>query len=138
MIRVREVMNWLNLSTPLGLLIAIAGGATIRRGVRGTHIAVGYRWRFALADVFTIGNVIVTSKDEGWLDARPRLLCHEDRHCTQYAWCVGPGMVVLYVVSAGVSWALSGNHASYNPFERLANLDDGGYAKPVLRTWGPR
>jgi hypothetical protein len=67
---------------------------------------------------------------------RPRLLRHEERHTTQYAFCFGPVMVVAYLVCAGVSLVLCGDHASYNPFERLANLDDGGYDKRPLRFAG--
>jgi hypothetical protein len=38
--------------------------------------------------------------------------------------------------SPAASWALSGSFASYNPFERLANLDDGGCPRPVLHFRG--
>lgn len=129
----RRVVNWLNLSTPLGLLIARVGRASIARNERGTLLATGYRWRFPVAQAFTIGNVIVTRHDREWWDVRPALLQHEDRHCTQYAFCIGPVMVLLYLACAMTSWVLSGSHASYNPFERLANLADGGYPRPALR-----
>lgn len=86
-----------------------------------------------MAGAFTVGNVILTRNDEAWCAAHPSVLRHEDRHCTQYAFCLGPVMWVPYVLFAGVSWALSGNHASYNPFERLANLGDGGYPAPTMR-----
>lgn len=82
-----------------------------------------------MASAFTLGNVILTRHDRDWCAERPALLRHEDRHCTQYAFCLGPVMVLLYVFFAGVSWLLSGDHASYNPFERLANLADGGYVR---------
>lgn len=55
------------------------------------------------------------------------LLRHEDRHCTQYAFCVGVLMLPLYFLAVGVSYAIAGDHWSYNPFERLASLSDGGY-----------
>lgn len=131
--RVRTVVNWVNLSTPLGLLVAKAGGATIERRGRGTYLAGGYRWRFPVASAFTVGSVVTSTHDLDWLRARPVLLRHEDRHVTQYAWLVGPFMLVLYVLSAGFSWLVAGDHSSYNPFERLAGLDDGGYPPPRSR-----
>lgn len=126
-------MNWLNLSTPAGLLVAVIGRASIRRSNRGTLLATGYRWRFPVAGAFTVGNVIVTRKDEAWCADRPDVMRHEDRHCTQYAFCFGPLMSVPYVLLAALSWVLSGHHASYNPFERLAGLADGGYPEPAMR-----
>jgi hypothetical protein len=133
-LRVRQLVNWLNLSTPAGLLIAVLGRARIGRSGRGTLLATDYRWRYPIAGAFTVGNVIVTRHDEAWCADRPALMQHEDRHCTQYAFCLGPVMWVPYVLCAAVSWALSGNPASYNPFERLASLVDGGYPEPRLRS----
>jgi hypothetical protein len=131
-LRVRQFVNWLNLSTPAGLLVAVLGRASIRRSRRGTLLATGYRWPFPIAGAFTVGNVIVTRNDEDWCADRPQLMRHEDRHCTQYAFCLGPVMWVPYVLFAVVSWALSGNHSSFNPFERMAGLVDGGYPEPAL------
>ncbi len=130
--RVRTVLNWINLSTLLGLGIAKLGGATITRRGRGTYLASGYRYGFPVASAFTVGSVIASKHDLDYLLARPVLLRHEDRHCTQYAFCLGPVMWVPYVLFGVVSWALSGNHAAYNPFERMASLVDGGYPQPAL------
>lgn len=126
-------MNWLNLSTLLGMLVAWIGGATRRRRGRGTYVCTGYRFRFPVAGAFTVGSVIITKHDDDWLLARPLLLQHEDRHCTQYAFLVGPVMLPLYFVSVGISYLLAGDHSSYNPFERLAGLADGGYPPPTTR-----
>lgn len=131
--RVRTVVNWINLSTILGLVVARIGGATITPRGRGTYLATGYRYGFPAASAFTIGSVIVSKHDLAHLQARPVLLRHEDRHCTQYAVVLGPVMLVLYAVCVGISYALAGDHASYNPFERLAGLDDGGYREPRMR-----
>ncbi len=131
--KVRTVVNWLNFSTALGLLIAKVGGAKIHRRGRGTWIAADYRFRFPVASAFAVGSVIVSQHSVDYLQARPVLMQHEDRHCTQYAFCIGPLMLPLYLISAGVSWVLCGDHASYNPFERLANLSDGGYRQAHLR-----
>ncbi len=131
--RVRTVVNWINLSTVLGLLAARAGGATRTRRGRGTYVCTGYRFGFPVAGAFTIGSVIISKHDQAWLDARPLLLEHEDRHCTQYAFLIGPVMLPLYFLFVGVSYALAGDHSSYNPLERLAGLEDGGYPRPVTR-----
>jgi hypothetical protein len=131
--RIRTAANWINLSTLLGLLVARLGGATPQPRGRGTYVCTGYRFRFPAAAAFTVGSVIISRHDLDWLRARPLLLQHEDRHCTQYAFLVGPVMLPLYLVSVGVSYLLAGDHSSYNPFERLAGLDAGGYPPPTTR-----
>jgi hypothetical protein len=131
--RLRTVVNWINLSTALGLLIATVGGAEVERRGRGTYIAGGYRWRFPAASAFTVGSVIMSRHQLDWLRERPVLLKHEDRHCTQYGFCVGILMLPLYLLAVGVSYAIAGDHSSYNLFERLANLSDGGYPPPTTR-----
>jgi hypothetical protein len=125
--RVRTALNWVNLSTPLGLLVARLGGATLTRRGRGTYLAAGYRPRFPVAGAFTIGSVITSRHDLDWLRERPVLLRHEDRHCTQYAWLLGVVMLPLYLLCVGLSYVVAGDHSSYNPFERLAGLTDGSY-----------
>jgi hypothetical protein len=132
--RLRTVVNWANLSTPLGLLIARIAGATIVRRGRGTYLATGYRYGFPVAGAFTVGSVIVSKHDLSYFAARPALLRHEDRHCTQYAFVLGVVMLPLYAVCVGLSWIVAGDHWSYNPFERLANLADGDYPPPTTRT----
>ncbi|WP_214412633.1 hypothetical protein [Sphaerisporangium fuscum] len=133
--RVRQVLNYVNLSTPLGLLIAVAGRARVRRGEQGLLYAHGYRIRFPVAGAFTVGNVVLTAHDEGYLTGA--LLRHEDRHATQYAFCIGLPMLVLYVLAVVVSFAVCGHPASWNVFERLADLEDGGYPRHPSR-WGRR
>jgi hypothetical protein len=125
-------VNIVNLSTPLGVLIALIGARRLGRGPRGLVIARGYRLPLPPAPAFTVGSVILMRLDED-LTARPTLLAHEERHTTQYAWSFGPIMIVLYVLAAGLSWALSGCPACYNPYERLADLADGGYDRHNLR-----
>jgi hypothetical protein len=127
--RIRTVVNWVNLSTLLGLLVARIGGATRHRRGRGTYVCTGYRFGFPVASAFTLGSVITTKHDSDWMESRPLLLQHEDRHCTQYAILVGPVMLL----SVGISYLIAGDHSSYNPFERLAGLDDGGYPRPMTR-----
>ncbi|HEX7187408.1 MAG TPA: hypothetical protein VF423_04220 [Actinomycetes bacterium] len=128
-LRVRQVMNVVNLSTPLGLLVALAGRAGVTRGPDGLLLARGYRLPVPTAPAFTLGNVVVV-RDGETLVRRPRLLTHEARHATQYAWCVGPVMLPLYGVAAAWSWLRSRDYATSNVFERLAGLEDGGYRLP--------
>ena len=124
--RVRALANALNLSTPLGLVVAALGGATVARGPDGLLLATGYRLPVPPAPAFTLGNVVM-ARDPGIFERRPALLIHEARHATQYACCAGLPMVVLYVLAAGWSWVRCGDPASYNVFERRAGLLDGGY-----------
>lgn len=135
--RVRTFVNWINLSTPLGFLVARLGGARVERRGRGTWLAGGYRYDFPVAGAFTIGGVIISRSTTDSLRGRPTLLAHEDRHVTQYGFCLGVPMLLLYFASVGVSWVVAGNHYAYNPFERLAGLAEGGYAAPQTR-WAAR
>jgi hypothetical protein len=131
---VRLVVNWVNLATPLGLLVAAVGRAHLDApDGRGIRVAGGYRFGFPIAGAFTLGNIVITRHDARWLRERPSMLAHEDRHATQFGWCLGPGMLVFYLVAAAFSWVVAGDHSSYNPFERLAGLSDGGYPQPRTR-----
>lgn len=125
--RFRRAINWINLSTPLGLLIARVGGATTCPGELGLIYAHGYRFNFPIARAFTVGNVVLTKHREGLLQGP--LLLHESRHASQYAALIGLPMLPFYVLSVLVSVLVCGNPGTYNLFERLANLDDGGYAR---------
>lgn len=120
-LRFRRAVNYVNLSTPLGLLIAIVGGASRLPGPDGLILAFGYRYRFPVAGAFTVGNVVLTRRDA--LDER--LVLHEGRHATQWAWCLGLPMLPLYLLAMLGSVIVCGHQASYNVFERLAGLDDG-------------
>ncbi|MEV4289064.1 hypothetical protein AB0K40_26455 [Nonomuraea bangladeshensis] len=123
--RVRRAANYVNLATPFGLLISVVGGATRRPGPDGLILAFGYRYRFPIAGAFTVGNVVLTRRDS--LDER--LILHEGRHATQWAWCVGLPMLPLYLLAMLASVAVCGHQATYNVFERLADLEDGGYPR---------
>lgn len=130
--RVRLVANYVNLSTPLGLLIAKLGRARLSRGADGLILAHGYRVPFPIAGAFTVGNVVLTRHGEGYLTGP--LLRHEARHATQYAVCGGLPMLLLYPLAMAVSLAISGDLAAHNVFERLAGLADGGY-RPRSPRW---
>ncbi|MGN9840879.1 hypothetical protein ACTMTI_22425 [Nonomuraea sp. H19] len=124
----RRTVNYLNLATPLGLLISIIGGTTRRPGPDGLILAFGYRYNFPIAGAFTVGNVVLTK----WDSLSDQLVRHEGRHATQWAWCLGLPMLPLYLLAMLVSVMVCGNLASYNPFERLADLEDGGYPRAPL------
>ena len=124
--RLRQVINVANLSTPLGLLVALAGHGRVTRGADGLLIAHGVRLPVR-APAFTVGNVVLVQIDEDTLARRPTLLVHEARHSTQYACCLGPGMLPLYGLAALWSWLRCRDPSSYNVFEVRAGLADGGY-----------
>jgi hypothetical protein len=131
--RLRQVVNWINLSTLLGLLFGTIGRARFESGPDGLIFGRGYRLTIPPAPAFTVGNVVLLRIDRARLAARPRLIGHEARHATQYAWCLGPVMLVLYVLAAALSWVLTGDPASRNVFERHAGLKAGGYIEKPLR-----
>lgn len=125
--RVRQVLNLVNLSTPLGLALAWAGRSRLQRAPDGLLLARGYRLPVPARPAFTVGNVVLLRIDDAGLARRPRLLVHEARHATQWAWCLGLPMLPLYLIAAGWSWLRTRDAAAANVFERLAGLADGGY-----------
>lgn len=132
--RARAIVNALNGSSALGLAVAWAGRATIRRGPRGLILAQGYRLPVPPAPAFTVGNVVVARYDWDLLNEhRPQLLMHEERHTSQYAVCGGVLYLPLYVMASGWSWLRTGDPASRNVFERGAGLIDGGYHERPVR-----
>ena len=88
--RARQVVNVINLSTPLGLIIAKLAGARLTKGPDGLLLGYGYRLGVPRNSAFTVGNVVLLRGDEKVLQRRPTLLAHEARHASQYAICVGP------------------------------------------------
>lgn len=136
--RGRHVLNWLNLSTPLGLLVARAGRARVRPGPGRSYLAEHYRWRFPTGGAFTVGDVVITRHDLDLLVARrPTLLRHELAHSTQWACCLGLPFLPLYVASMAWSWLRTGDRAARSVFERLAGLELGGYRDVPPRPLGP-
>ena len=131
---VRLVGNLGNLTTPLGLLIALVGRARIRGGPRGLVLAEGYRLPFPVAGAFTVGNVITTPTTfVERLRSLPRLLEHEERHTWQYLCCLGLPFYPVYTVMMGWSVLRTGDRAARNAFERMAGLAAGGYQdRPVI------
>jgi len=124
--RLRRAANLLNGSTLAGLAVALAARTRISRGPRGLIIAAGYRWRLPFAGAFTLGNVVLCRSTAADLLSRPALLGHEERHCSQYAWCLGLPFIPLYLAAAGWSVLRTGNPGPANIFERRAGLAAGG------------
>ena len=128
----RRVVNWINLATPLGLAVALAGGARIRRGPHGLLIATGYRWSVppVAGRAITIGDVILLGLADDALAQRPDLLRHEARHSAQYARWLGPiGFLPAYGLASLWSWWHTGDPALGNRFESKADLKHGGYLR---------
>jgi hypothetical protein len=125
--RLRRAANLLNGSTVAGLAVALAARTRMSRGPRGIVIAAGYRWRLPAARAFTLGNVVLYRGSAADLLSRPALLGHEERHCSQYAWCLGFPFLPLYLAAAGWSVLRTGNPGTANIFERRAGLAAGGY-----------
>ncbi len=63
---IRATGNLINLSTPFGLLLARAGGCSVRPGPERLRLAEGYRWNLPIAGAFTIGDVILTKGGFAW------------------------------------------------------------------------
>lgn len=124
--RLRRLANMLNGSTPLGLVLAASARTSLRRGPRGLILATGYRWRLPFAAAFTMGNVVLFRAGPVEALADRALLGHEERHSTQYAWCLGLPFLPLYLLAAGWSLWRTGNPGTANPFERDAGLRAGG------------
>lgn len=139
----RSAGNLINLTTPLGMVIACLGRASVRRVDRGLFLAEHYRLPFPVAGAFTVGNVIVTGGEFEALERRhPRLLQHEEAHTWQYLFCGGIPYWLCY--SACLAWSVlrTGDRAAANFFEVRAGLLEGGYTHratrpivPVLRAF---
>lgn len=127
--QLRRAGNLINLSTPLGLLVARLGRARISPGPRGLLLADGYRIGFPVANAFTVGNVLIHRST--WTDAPPPLLDHEEAHSWQWLYCLGLPFLLAYSICMGWSMLRTGNRATGNFFERQAGLESGGYVKHV-------
>jgi len=125
--RLRQAANLANGTTLLGLAVARAAGTAVSKGPRGLVIASSYRWRIPYAGAFTLGSVVICRIRTEELTSNPALLGHEEKHCSQYAYCLGLPFLPLYFLAAGWSQLRTGNPASENFFERQAGLAAGGY-----------
>lgn len=136
--RVRQLANLANGTTLLGLALARAAGTAVSKGPRGLVIASGYRWRIPYAGAFTLGNVVICRIRAEDLTSNPALLGHEEKHCSQYACCLGLPFLPLYFLAAGWSLLRTGDPGSANFFERHAGLAAGGYVDISASRRAPR
>lgn len=133
-LRMRRIGNVINLSTPIGLAIALVAKAKLRPGPRGLILAEHYTFAFPVAGAFTVGNVVLTRSTFAELTARfPEVLDHEDAHAWQYLLCLGLPFLPAYLAGSAWSWLRTGDLAARNPFERRAGLHRGGYADVPIR-----
>jgi hypothetical protein len=133
-------MNWVNLSTPLGLALARSGGARVQPGPHGLLLAWDYHSRVlpVAGRAITVGDVALLGIPESALVRRPDLLRHEARHAGQYARWLGPaGFLPAYALAALYSWLRTGDPALRNHFESRAGLLDGGYLHRADPAPGP-
>jgi hypothetical protein len=124
----RTAVTAVNLTTAVGLVVAKAGGAQLRRGRNGILIGENYKRKMPPATCFTVGSVIMCRRSAEWLLAEERsaLFGHESRHAGQYAW-LGPVFWPAYWTACLWSYATVGSWGSRNLFERRAGLAAGGY-----------
>jgi hypothetical protein len=134
---VRLIGNFVNLTTPLGLGVALIGRAKIRRGPRGLFFCEGYRLKFPIAHAFTVGSVLTTVRtwDEVLL-RHPQLIEHEENHTWQYLYCLGLPFYPAYAICMGWSMLRTHDRAARNFFERQAGLANGGYRDVPVQPLG--
>lgn len=125
----RATGNVVNLSTPLGLLIGLAGRAQVRGGPDGLLLAENYRPAFPKAGAFTVGNVVIVpgGRLAELEQQRPGTTAHEAVHAWQWCYCLGLPFLVGYGLASAWSWLRTGHPASANIFESSADLASGGY-----------
>jgi hypothetical protein len=135
----RRRLTLINGTTLTGLALAKAAKTTRVRTPDGIIVAGGYRLPVPRQTCFTVGSVILTRNDPGWLLApeRAELLGHEMRHAGQYA-VLGPLFWPAYWLACGYSYALTRSYGARNVFERRAGLQAGGYPELPLRPWAAR
>ena len=136
----RTALTAVNGTTLVGLLLAKAAGARVRRGPGGILIAEGYQGRLVTQTCFTVGSVVLTRRTADWLlhELHVDLLAHETRHADQYA-LLGPLFWPAYWLACGYSYAMTGSYGVRNAFEKHAGLKAGGYPEThPVRPWAAR
>jgi len=125
----RATANMVNLSTPLGLLIALVGRARLSGGPDGLLLAEHYRLSLPKAGAFTVGNVVIVpgGRLADLEQRRPGTTAHEAVHAWQWCYCLGLPFLAGYAVASGWSWLRTGHPAAANFFEYSADLARGGY-----------
>jgi len=130
----RNLANVANLSTPLGIVLSLAGRGRLRLR-DGLVVADHVRLPVTNAGAMTVGSVVLVFRQslEQAEERTPNLLPHEDAHAWQWAYCLGLPFLPLYFAAAGWSILRTGDRASANHFERQAGLRAGGYRENAKR-----
>ncbi|HMS36969.1 MAG TPA: hypothetical protein PKA93_07405 [Arachnia sp.] len=130
----RNLANVVNLSTPLGIVLSLAGRGRLRLR-DGLVVADHVRLPVTNAGAMTVGSVVLVFRQslEQAEERTPNLLPHEDAHAWQWAYCLGLPFLPLYFAAAGWSILRTGDRASANHFERQAGLRAGGYRENAKR-----
>ena len=133
--RKRHILNNLNLSTFLGLLISkIIGGTTIQ-SENGIYINYGRKGKYLNNWAITIGDVILVKQIRGCKSCElgnphnlsNATLKHELIHSEQFAKFGGIIFLALYLFASIKSFIIYRNHWQGNIYEIQAGLQDGGY-----------
>ena len=133
--RKRHILNNLNLSTFLGLLISkIIGGTTIQ-SENGIYINYGRKGKYNKAWAITIGDVILAKQDKNCRQCKQpnphnlssAILRQELIHSEQFAKFGGVIFLALYSFASIKSFIIYRNHWQGNIYEIQAGLSDGGY-----------
>jgi hypothetical protein len=133
--RKRHILNNLNLSTFLGLLISkIIGGTTIQLD-NLIYINYGRKGKYKKAWAITIGDVVLAKQDRNCKECKSgtphdladRILRHELKHSEQFAKFGGIIFLALYLFASIKSFIIYRNIWQGNIYEIQAGLEDGGY-----------
>lgn len=133
----RNVANFVNLSTPLGLLLALGARSRLRLA-HGMVVADRAALPWVTASALTVGSVVLVphrTLEEASAQI-PGLLQHESEHAWQYAYCLGLPFLPLYLLATAWSLLRTRDRASANFFEVQAGLVLGGYRAAEPRPAG--
>jgi hypothetical protein len=140
--RLRAAVNWVNLSTPLGLAVGLIsmGHRQAPDPLYRIIQVVGCRRLPTRGGFVTIGNALLIRAGLETM-IRDSDLVHEGRHSTQYAFCGGLAAIPLYGAASLVSYFATGDWYEANLFEvRAGGIGTEGYSAPPdasrpIRAW---
>ncbi|WP_185711164.1 hypothetical protein [Arachnia propionica] len=129
----RNLANLANLSTPLGLVLAVAFRGRLRRAeglIWAEHAHVPLP-----AGAITVGSVVLIPRQglDDLIAWNPEVVGHESEHAWQYAYCLGLPFIPAYLMTMAWSWLRTGDRAAANHFEVQAGLVEGGYRELPTR-----
>ncbi|MDO5067694.1 MAG: hypothetical protein Q4D96_10485 [Propionibacteriaceae bacterium] len=127
MIWLRNLANLANLSTQLGLVLAVAFRGRLR--VHGGLIWAEHAHVPLPAGAITVGSVVLIPRQglDDLMAWNPAVVGHESEHAWQYTYCLGLPFIPAYLATMAWSWLRTGDRAAANHFEVQAGLVEGGY-----------